>query len=401
MMVTNPVLLVMTVCLGILSLSACKEETGEVVIDPAFRPHSENASVFLETLKTGKVAVYPSIIRTVDETGYSVASQQQIVALLNQKQVTTALPATDNIDPGELKVSSQWDMFLNDMHAIAGELKNRKLPVQYNLVMEFLLPPGNQSIFGIHCYVLDQQGENAFSFLLNSHHKLFVDAGLNARDSSPASRATLISKATQVGVNALVQQVITGDKQQPLIQQGYSITTKKLAAFDRAVERIMVIAQVEERLQPVFKHSFEHSMVSAFEANGVDAIFSYTSTEPGSLMDYGNKTGTFEPDAIMRITIKPLYRERKDGYQAIVGTDYAASLINMATGKIAWSATGKVDYIRIFGPGYTAHEGIRKEFAWHTTAALVRAFMADVNGRKSAPIYTVTEDRQVHRQRVD
>lgn len=183
--------------------------------------------------------------------------------------------------------------------------------------------------------------------------------------------------------------------------EGYSITTEKDSSFDKKVGRIFVIAKVEARLRPVFAHSFEHSMISAFQSNGVDAIVTVTSPESDSLTDYGKEAETFAPDATMRININPIYRTRDDGYQAIVGTDFEASLIDMATGKRVWHATGKVDYIEMFVPHYRAIEGIRKEFAWHTTAAIVRAFIAEVNGQKPAPIYTVTEDRQRHRQRVD
>ena len=184
-------------------------------------------------------------------------------------------------------------------------------------------------------------------------------------------------------------------------EEGYSITTEKDSSFDKKVERIFVIAKVEERLKPVFAHSFEHSMISAFQSNGVDAIVTVTSPESDSLKDYGKEAETFAPDATMRININPLYRTRDDGYQAIVGTDFEASLIDTATEKRVWHATGKVDYIKMFRPHYRASEGIRKEFAWHTTAAIVRAFIAEVNGQKPTPIYTVTEDRQRHGQRVD
>ena len=186
-----------------------------------------------------------------------------------------------------------------------------------------------------------------------------------------------------------------------ILPEGYSITTEKDSSFDKKVERIFVIAKVEERLKPVFAHSFEHSMISAFQSNGVDAIFTLASPESDILSDYGKEAETFAPDATMRININPIYRTRDDGYQAIVGTDFEASLIDMATDKRVWHATGKVDYIKMFGPDYTAGEGIRKEFAWTTTAAIVRAFIAEVNGQKPAQIYTVTEDRERHGQRVD
>ena len=183
--------------------------------------------------------------------------------------------------------------------------------------------------------------------------------------------------------------------------EGNIITTEKDSSFDKKVKRIFVIAKVEERLKSVFAHSFEHSMISAFQSNGVDAIVTVTSPESDSLKDYGKEAETFAPDATMRININPLYRTRDDGYQAIVGTDFEVSLIDTATEKRVWHATGKVDYITMFGPDYMAYDGIRKEFAWHTTAAIVRAFIAEVNGQKSVPIYTVTSERRFHGQRVD
>ena len=106
----------------------------------------------------------------------------------------------------------------------------------------------------------------------------------------------------------------------------------------------------------------------------------------------------------MHISVGPLYRMHREGYQALVGTVFEATLVDAATGEDGWRLSGKVDYIadQFFErPGFRAHEGIRKEFAWHTTAAIVRTFMVDVAGRESAPIYTVTEDRQRHGQRTD
>jgi hypothetical protein len=184
--------------------------------------------------------------------------------------------------------------------------------------------------------------------------------------------------------------------------EGYSIISKKESSFDKKVKRIFVIAKVEERLKPVFAHSFEHSLISAFQSNGVDAsVVMVKSPESDRATDHSKEAETFAPDGTMLISIKPIYRTRDNGYQAIIGTDFDVNLIDTATEKSVWHATGKVDYIRSFGPRYSAHEGIRKEFAWHTTAAIVKEFIAEVNGQKPMPIYTVTEVRQSHGQRVD
>lgn len=389
------------VCLAILMLSGCTPHLDSHQISPAYRPHSENALSFLQQLNTVKLAVYPSIIRTREGTSFSTQSQQQIIELLNAAQVTTVVAKSNRIDPGELKGKSQWEMFVNDKQSIVEHLKRLRPDTQYSLIMDFLLPPGNESIFGIHCYIIDQEGENAFSFLLNSHHQLFVDAKLIAKDSSAASRAILIEKATRVGVSAFIQQVRTPLVRNVLEQDGYTITTRNVSAFDGDVEKLFVVTQFHERMISIFMHSFKHSLKSAFESNGIDAIVKVSPKESDALAEFANELEAFSPDATLLIIIDPLYRKREDGYQAVVGTVFEASLLNSAIGKEAWHANGKVDYIKMFGRDYTAHEGIRKEFAWHTTAAIVRAFMADVNGQRSVPIYAVTEDRQFHGQRTD
>ncbi len=153
---------------------------------------------------------------------------------------------------------------------------------------------------------------------------------------------------------------------------------------------------------PVFAHSFEHSMLSALASNGVEAVLvTVTSSASEVERDQANKAEKFAPDAKLRITVKPLHRTRFDGYQAIVGTLYEANLIDSKTEKTTWHTEGKVDYIRMFGRRYTASPGIRKEFAWSTTAAIVRKFTAEVNGQKPEPIYTDTEARESHGERVD
>ena len=389
------------VCFTLLLFQGCSQTSHNHAINPAYRPHSENSAEFVEALKTSTIAVYPSIIRTLEETFYSVDSQRQVVSLLNEKQVTTAVAKTGSIDPGPMKGPPQWDIFMHDMHSIADSLKSNTPDTQYSIVMEFIFPPGNQSVWGVHCFVFDQQGNNAFSFLLNSHHKLFNDANLSGQDASEASRAKLVEKATQVGVTALIQQVHATVQEDVLKNLGYSITSQKVTTFDQKVDKIFVIARIQKRLEHIFMHSLKHSLKSGFESNGVKSIVKLMPRDSDDFAKFDGELEEFSPDAVMNIDLDPLYRKRRDGYQAVVGTDFKASVINKASEEMAWQATGKVNYIKMFGSRYTAHEGIRKEFAWHTTAAIVRRFVLDVNGHKSAPIYTITEDRQLYKQRTD
>lgn len=106
----------------------------------------------------------------------------------------------------------------------------------------------------------------------------------------------------------------------------------------------------------------------------------------------------------MQIRLAPLYRTHRQGFEAIVGTVFDASLERADSGRELWRLTGRVDYVadRFFNrAGFKSGQGMRKEFAWHTTAAIVRTFMIDVVGRESEPIYTATEQRARKGQRTD
>ena len=195
--------------------------------------------------------------------------------------------------------------------------------------------------------------------------------------------STLFGMGNKSGRAASENPPVLSDRQFEKLYKEYSIATEKDSSFNTKVKQLIITYNVHERLVDVFAHSFEHSLLSAFEQNGTRALIG--KAEKG--------------EAAMHINIEPLYRERKDGYQAVVGTVFEVTLTE--GGKEVWKETGKVDYIVRFDAGYTAHAGIRKEFAWSTTAAIVSVFEAEVNAQNPVRIYTVTEDREKHGQRVD
>lgn len=387
-------------CLAFLSLSATAHESETTIPDPGFRPQSEHAQAFLDSLDTATVAILPAIIRRADRSAVSYASQRQIVDALNDAQITNAVAKPKRIDLGPLPRQSQWQIFENTMQGITRSIEGYQIDADFTLVMEFLVP-GNQAVFGIECYISDKQGRNAFSFLLNSHHRIFADANLVAKNATEAARTRMIEEATRVGLAAFIQQIRSPLPQQTEAQEGHSVTAETLVNLDHEVERIFVVAKLHERLVHVFMHSFKHSLTSAFQANGLGVTVMVAPKESEPLVEFEDQIDRYAPDAIMLINVDPLYRTRKDGHQAIVGTEFEVTLIDKDTDQKTWHSSGKVDYIRMFGPKYIAHDGIRKEFAWSTTAAIVRAYMAGLHGRESATIYTVTEDRERHGQRTD
>ena len=183
---------------------------------------------------------------------------------------------------------------------------------------------------------------------------------------------------------------------QPQRPGGYSITTEKDSTFDQKIERVFIVASVDDHLLDVFAHSFEHSLVSALQENGVEATY--------KLADQEEEADPSAADATMRIDIKPLYLPHEDGAQGFIGTEFEATVIHTATGKQVWHATGIVDYLkteRTKRPGYTPGGGVRREFAWHTTAAIAWTFISEVSGRKPKPMYTNTGGREYHGQRID
>jgi hypothetical protein len=145
---------------------ALTHETDDKLGDPGFRPYSEHASAFLNAVDTATIAVYPTIVRKADGTSHSFESQKQIVALLRQKEMAAPAAGSSRVDLGRLEPTSQWGLFLNDMQRIAETLKGQASDADYHLFMELVWPVNDQPIFGIHCYVFDRQGQNAFSFLL-------------------------------------------------------------------------------------------------------------------------------------------------------------------------------------------------------------------------------------------
>ena len=206
-------------------------ESDDKLGDPGFRPYSEYTSAFLNAVDTATIAVYPTIVRKAEGTSHSVESQKQIVALIRQKEMASPVAGSSQVDLGRLEPSSQWDLFLNDMQRIGETLKGQGSDADYHLFMELVWPVSGGPIFGIHCYVFDRQGQNAFSFLVNSHHELFADARLIsegtsqaardrsvkklARGTSQAARDRLVKKATDVGVNAFEAQVEQARKSLP------------------------------------------------------------------------------------------------------------------------------------------------------------------------------------------
>jgi len=197
---------------GSLSCLAAERE----VAAPGFRPESELANTFSRGIKRSKVAVFPTVIRTFEGITYSEASQKQIRRFLEDRSFGATLHSNLKIDLSGAEGKYQFALFKSGMESFRRQMHDPNAPdADYYLLVEILVTPfrnGGMGAGGLHCYILDGKGGNAFSFLLNSHHEIFVDANLKTDDTSSIGMASLVLKGTTAIMSALEIQIL-GEQQ--------------------------------------------------------------------------------------------------------------------------------------------------------------------------------------------
>jgi len=190
--------------------------TEEKIPAPGYRPESEHSTSFLSSIGTCRMVVFPTIVRTKSTANddfimnCNKASQQTILKHLTKKDVAETNACMTELDLSRAEGKAQWDFFQSSMKLMADQIKQSNMETDYHLAIEIIIVPrpnGRLAVFGIHVYILDQAGHNAFSFLLNSHHQLFVDAELNVEDTSKEAIEKLIADSTRVALQALEQQI--------------------------------------------------------------------------------------------------------------------------------------------------------------------------------------------------
>lgn len=194
------------------AFAVCADEPGALLTDPGYRPESDRSAEFIREVSSAKIAVFPTIIRTAGDTSYSVGSSQWAVEFLGLNMLGTGKTHDTPFDMGQLQGNSQWEMFEAGMTTIGGQLSDRNIQEDYAIVVEVLIPPPGPrtsylSVFGVHCFVLEPDGTNAFSFLLNSHHQAFNDANLLTSDLTANGRTWLADASTKLALRALEAQI--------------------------------------------------------------------------------------------------------------------------------------------------------------------------------------------------
>lgn len=210
-MKTASVLAVVT-AVGLASGNAFADRPKALLSQPGYRPAPEagEAELFCKRAGEMSITVFPTAVRTREGTFYDAASGTSIAASATAAKIGTVSASGSEVALGEITGKGQYDLFQRGLARLCSHVAEHPVESQYVLLVECLLTPipsGGQAVGGIHCYVVDSVGKNAFSFLLNSHHRLFAEGTLRADDPSAEARAVLVNRSGELAVEALGQQI--------------------------------------------------------------------------------------------------------------------------------------------------------------------------------------------------
>ncbi|SNR53460.1 Carbohydrate binding domain-containing protein [Lutibacter agarilyticus] len=175
------------------------------ISNPGFRPKSDFDQAFINSYKESAFIIYPTITRSIDTITWSTLLSKKFAENLKRDVNLNILLNENLFNPGKLMGESQFEFFNNDMVRLGNEIKMKKEKTDYCIIPEILFEPereGTLFVFGIHIFILNNEGENVFSFLLNSHHELFVEAKLYAYNPNENDLEKLKRRCLDVGGKA-------------------------------------------------------------------------------------------------------------------------------------------------------------------------------------------------------
>ncbi len=177
-----------------------------------YRPPSAPGcdKLFQNGLGKIRITVFPTIVRSFNWTIYDQQSSKKIGSFFETNNLAKVHYSDKKINMNKSTSRGQWNLFQTSMSLFADYLKTHPVNTEYALVVECLVsqkPSVGEFVGGIQCYVLDSNSSNAFSFLLNSHHPLFIEAQLKTGNATTESRNELIKKSTEVVIKAFQHQL--------------------------------------------------------------------------------------------------------------------------------------------------------------------------------------------------
>ena len=172
---------------------------------PGFRPESYSSQAFINSYKQSKFIIYPTITRTIDTLTWSKFLSKEFAQYLKRDENLSIILNENLLNPGELIGKNQYEFFTYDMVRLGNEIKIKKEKTDYFIIPEIIFKPKRQGtlfVFGIHIFILNNEGENVFSFLLNSHHELFNEAKLYAYNPNENDLEEMKRRSLNVGLKA-------------------------------------------------------------------------------------------------------------------------------------------------------------------------------------------------------
>ena len=198
---------VMLIDLGVKKQAVSSElnSLNKNISNPGFKPESDFSQAFINSYKESKFIIYPTITRAIDTTTWSKLLSKEFAQNLKRDENLNIRLNENFLNPGELMGKNQFEFFKNDMEKLGNELKMKKEKIDYCIIPEIIFEPkrnGTLFVFGIHIFILNNKGENVFSFLLNSHHELFVEAKLYAYNPNENDLEELKQRCLSAGIKA-------------------------------------------------------------------------------------------------------------------------------------------------------------------------------------------------------
>lgn len=163
---------------------------------------SDTYKRFYQGLKEKGITVFPGV--AMHDTGptYHLAARNTIASLFQDRGIPTVYPVEQEVGLGTMEgINNQFALFKRSRSLFSEHLRANPIDSGYAVMTEYAVEETVNIMHVIQCYILDSDGEDAFSFLLNSHHRLFNDFGLETE--AVESRDKLIAKGTDVVIQAL------------------------------------------------------------------------------------------------------------------------------------------------------------------------------------------------------
>jgi hypothetical protein len=195
---------VILIDLGVIK-KAIGSDLNKNISNPGFIYDSVLGQGFVSSYKESKFIIYPTITRAIDTTTWSTLLSKEFAQNLKRDENLNISLNENFLDPDELMGKNQYEFFIYDMVRLGNEIKMKKENIDYCIIPEIVFEPernGTLFVFGIHIFILNNEGENAFSFLLNSHHEFFVEAKLYAYNPDENDLEALKKRCLEVGVKA-------------------------------------------------------------------------------------------------------------------------------------------------------------------------------------------------------